>query len=157
MHMSQGVAEQIANLLSSQNQLTVPYTAARVLEHQDRYIARLGENSKVLGATEVKKVQWYQCEIDHLSVDPEAKRQGIGTWLLQEAEARARQLGARVAQCTIRVDNEASERLARKRGYSPTVTFVNQQNGNQVTVYQKVLVPTTESNTSLQATSERGT
>ena len=140
MTMSQAVAEQIANLLNSQNCLTMPYTATKVLEHQDRYIIRLDEKSKVLGAVEVKKVQWNQCEIDHLSVHPEAKRQGIGTLLLLEAEAKAKQLGARVTQCTIKIGNEASEGLFRKQEYSPTVTFLNEQSGNRVTVYQKVLI-----------------
>ena len=87
----------------------------------------------------MKKVQWYQCEIDHLSVDPKSKRQGIGSWLLQEAEARASDLGARIAQCTIRVGNEASEGLFKKHGYTAAVTFLNRENGNRVTVYQMVL------------------
>jgi ribosomal protein S18 acetylase RimI-like enzyme len=105
----------------------------------DRYIVRLSNDGRVLGAVEVKKVQWYQCEIDHLSVDPSAKRAGIGTLLVEEAEARGRQLGARVAQCTIRVGNIGSEGLFKKCGYTATVTFANVSNGNQVTVYQKLL------------------
>src|SRR2546426_2878779 len=76
--MSREVAEQIAHLLNTQNQLTVPYTAARVLEH-DRYITRHDESGKVIGAVEVKKVQWYQCEIDHVSVDPGFQRKGVGS------------------------------------------------------------------------------
>jgi ribosomal protein S18 acetylase RimI-like enzyme len=139
--MTPAVAEQIAHLLNTQNQLTVPYTAAKVLKHHDRYLIRLDAAGRVLGAVEVKKVQWYQCEIDHLSVHPEARGQGIGKSLLQEAEAAARRLGARIAQCTIRVGNVQSEGLFKKHGYSATVTFFNQQNDNRVTVYQKVLVP----------------
>jgi ribosomal protein S18 acetylase RimI-like enzyme len=136
--LTKGVAEQIAGLLNSQNQLTVPYTASKIIARQDGYIVRY-DNSEVLGAVELKKVQWYQCEIDHLSVDPKSKRQGIGSWLLQKAEARATDLGARIAQCTIRVGNTASEGLFRKHGYSSTVTFLNRENGNLVAVYQKVL------------------
>jgi ribosomal protein S18 acetylase RimI-like enzyme len=139
MPLSKTAAQQIADLLNSQNQLTVPYTAGKIMDAQTRYVVRYDEDSKVLGAVEVKKVQWYQCEIDHLSVDPQSKRRGIGSWLLQEAEARASDLGARVTQCTIRVGNVASESLFCKYGYTATVTFVNRENGNQVTVYQKVL------------------
>lgn len=139
MPLPKVVAEQIADLLNSQNQLTVPYTASKIIDHQDHYIVRYDDNGKVLGAVEVKKVQWYQCEIDHLSVDPKSKRQGIGSRLLQDAEARARDMGARIAQCTIRVGNDASEGLFKKHGYTPTVTFLNRANGNQVAVYQKVL------------------
>ena len=138
MAVTEAVAQQIADLINSQNQLTVQYTAARILKHDD-YIVRLNDSGQLLAVVEVKKVQWYQCEIDHLSVDPSAKRAGLGTALVQEAEARARELGARVAQCTIRVGNTGSERLFRKGGYTPTITFVNETNGNQVKVYQKLL------------------
>ncbi len=140
MAISPTVAEQIAKLLNSQNQLTVEYTATRIINNQDRYIVRLSDDgTAVRGVVEVKRVQWYQCEIDHLSVDPGAQRQGIGGWLVQKAEERARQLGARVAQCTIRVGNVASEQLFSKLGYTASVTFVNQETGNQATVYQKSL------------------
>jgi N-acetylglutamate synthase-like GNAT family acetyltransferase len=145
MPMTQAVAQQIAHLLNTQNQLMVPYTAAKVPEYQDQYLISLGPNSKVLGAVEVKKVQWYQCEIDHLSVHPDARGQGIGTGLVQKAKEKASQIGARIAQCTIRVGNKESGGLFTKNGYVATVTFLNKRNGNQVTVYQKVLVPVPES------------
>ena len=139
MAMLPRVAEQIATLLNAQNQLTVPYTKARVLDHEDRYITKLDDSGVVVGVVEVKKLQWYQCEIDHISVDPGFKRKGFGSALLEAAEARARQLGARVAQCTIRVGNVESEGLFRKRGYVGTVTFRNEDSGHDVTVYQRVL------------------
>jgi ribosomal protein S18 acetylase RimI-like enzyme len=125
---------QIANLLNSQNQLAVPYTGAAILQAQDRYIVRFDDNAAVLGAVEVKPVQWYQCEIDHLSVDPGSRRRGIGRWLLEQAEEKGRELNARIAQCTIRVGNAESEGLFKKHGYMPTVTFSNRQTGNCVTV-----------------------
>lgn len=139
MAMSREVAEQIAHLLNTQNKLTVPYTAPRILEHEDRYLTSCDESAKVIGAVEVKKVQWYQCEIDHVSVDPGHKRHGVGSALLEAAEERARQLGARVAQCTIRVGNVESDGLFKKKGYTGTVTFRNADSGNDVTVYQRVL------------------
>ena len=139
MKMSKTIANQIAHLLNTQNQLTVHYTAEKVLANQDQYIVRFGENDTVLGTVEVKKVQWYQCEIDHLSVHPDAQRKGVGTWLLQKAEAKAKELNARIVQCTIRVGNEASENLFKKYGFNETATFLNEQNGNKVTAYQKVI------------------
>lgn len=63
---SEIVAGQIANLLNSQNQLTVPYKASKILEDEERYIVRTNDKDRVIGAVEVKLVQWYQCEIDHL-------------------------------------------------------------------------------------------
>ena len=135
MNMSNTIAVQVANLLNTQNQLTIPYSEEMVLENQENYILRLGENETVIGVVEVKKVQWYQCEISHLSVHPDARRQQIGTSLLQEAESRVKELGGRIAQCTIRVGNEASEALFKKHGFIATVTFLNIQNGNKVTVF----------------------
>jgi len=138
--MNEDIAAQVADLLNAQNQLTIIYDPAKVLKHADHYIVRLADNAKVLGCVEVKKLQWYQCEIDHLSVQPDAKRKGLGRALLAEAEAKAKQLGAQVAQCTIRVGNIESEGLFKKNGYMGSVTFTNKENGNRVTVYQKVLL-----------------
>jgi len=36
--MTNTIAEQIAHLLNTQNQLSVQYTAAKVLEHENRYL-----------------------------------------------------------------------------------------------------------------------
>jgi GNAT superfamily N-acetyltransferase len=138
--LTTAIAEQIATLINTQNELTVTYTAAKVLRHEDRYIVRADESGNVVGVVEVKNVQWYQCEVDHLSVSPKHTRQGIGSWLLEQAETRAKELGARVAQCTIRVGNVESEGLFKKYHYAPAVTFRNERSGNDVTVYQKVLV-----------------
>jgi ribosomal protein S18 acetylase RimI-like enzyme len=93
----------------------------------------------VIATVEVKKVQWYQCEVSHLSVDPTFRGAGIGRSLVQEAEERARRLGARIAQCSIRVGNTPSEAVFTKCGFIATVTFHNARTGNNVTVYQKVL------------------
>jgi N-acetylglutamate synthase-like GNAT family acetyltransferase len=138
--MTESIAEQIAQLLNAQNELTRRYTAGKVREHPDRYLFLLGDDSRVRGVVELKDVQWYQCEVRHLSVHPDAQRQGLASKLLQNAEARALQLGARIAQCTIRDGNAASEGLFKKTGYVATVTFLNRRSGNRVTVYQKALV-----------------
>ena len=137
--MNQNIAAQVARLLNTQNQLTRQYDATHILNHAERYIIRVNDKEELQGCIEVKKVQWYQCEIDHLSVHPDALRKGLGTDLLLEAESKAKKLGACVAQCTIRVGNIKSEGLFKKNGYVATVTFINERNKNQVTVYQKVL------------------
>jgi ribosomal protein S18 acetylase RimI-like enzyme len=142
--MTPRAARQIADLLNQQNVLTRQYTARMILDAQDNYIVSFDgkEAEKVLGAVELKRVQWYQCEIDHLTVDPELQRGGIGSELLREAESRAIALGARVVQCTIRVGNVKSEAFFKKHGYVPTVTFFNRRGhkGNRVTVYQRALI-----------------
>ena len=54
--MNHDIAQQIATLLNTQNKLTVFYDADKVLQAADRYIYRLGVDSRVVGAIEVKKV-----------------------------------------------------------------------------------------------------
>lgn len=46
MPLPKVVAEQIADLLNSQNQLTVPYTASKIIDRQDGYIVRYDQNGK---------------------------------------------------------------------------------------------------------------
>jgi len=113
--MKTETAQQVANLLNARNRLAVEYTAAKVLEHAERYIVHQDEHSGVIGVVEVKKVQWYQCEIDHLSAMIDGR--GIGTLLLAQALKRGKDLGARIAQCTIRTDNAGSEALLFFNGF----------------------------------------
>ncbi len=138
--MQTETARAIAELINDRNKLTKKYTAQKVLEAADNYICRFAGDGRLVGVVEAKRVQWYQGEIDHLSVRPDAEGTGIGSWLLKSAETRAVELRTRIAQCTIRVGNERSEGLFRKFGYLPTVSFFNIRSGNDVTVYQKVLV-----------------
>src|ERR1700722_14573548 len=135
--MNRDIAKQIATLLNTQNKLVVPYNDNKVLKHANNYIFLLEDGTKVVGAVEVNWVQWYQCEICHLSVVH--KRRGIGSSLLKKAIAKAQNLGGRVLQCTIRVGNKKSEGFFKHHGFKPTVTFKNHNSGNRVTVYQKVL------------------
>jgi N-acetylglutamate synthase-like GNAT family acetyltransferase len=139
--MNEATAAQIAKLLNEQNQLAEEYDAVRVLREAAKmsYTWRLTDDQQLAGVVCVKPVQWYQCEIRHLSV--KVKRQGIGTWLLAQAYARAKNHGASVVQCTIRVGNEESEGFFKAHGFVATVTFVNPESGNRVAVFQKVLNP----------------
>ncbi len=68
-------AEQIATLLNAQNQLTVQYTASRVLEHQDDYLVRLDDAGQVVACAELKQVQWYQFELLHVTVAQQSQKQ----------------------------------------------------------------------------------
>jgi GNAT superfamily N-acetyltransferase len=141
--MNHAIAEQIAQLLNEQNQLTEPYDAERVLEEAAGavYIWRLDGAGKLLGVVCVKRVQWYQCEIKHLSV--RVKRQGTGRWLLERALAEAEARGAALVQCTIRVGNSDSEAFFTANGFKATTSFQNPESGNRVTVFQRLVQPAT--------------
>ena len=132
-------ADAIAALLNGWNQLTVQYTRARVHNEAGNYIYRLAEAGDLIACVEVKKVQWYQAKVLHLAVAAAHERKGHARALLCEAERAARANGARVLQCTIRTDNQASRNLVEGFGFSHLSTFLNQGSGNNVGVFQKVL------------------
>ena len=132
-------AGQIASLLNERNELTVQYTRNRVLQHADNYLCRCSESGEVVACVEVKKVQWYQTEICHLTVAKSQERKGHAKALLCEAERRARSDGVRLLQCTIRVGNMASLHLFKGFGFLLVSTFFNQDSGNNVGVFQKIL------------------
>lgn len=95
--------------------------------------------NEVVGCVRVRKVQWYQTEILHLSVAPHYRGRGVAWDLMVEAEWRARAIGARLLQCTIRIDNLASCAFFTDCNFSCVSTFCNAQ-GNKVAVYQKILI-----------------
>lgn len=132
-------ADAIATLLNARNQLTVQYTRERVQKEAENYIYRLSEAGELIACVEVKKVQWYQAEVLHLTVAEAHERKGHAKALLCEAERVARANGARVLQCTIRTDNTTSRALFEGFGFSHVSTFLNQGSGNNVGVFQKVL------------------
>jgi N-acetylglutamate synthase-like GNAT family acetyltransferase len=139
--MDRSQAEQIAVLLNTQNQLTVQYTADRVLEHRDNYLVRLDDAGHVVACAELKKVQWYQFELLHVTVAQKNHRQGHARALVAEAEKQAIQLGARILQSTIRAGNTASEELFKSSGFESVSRFYNVHSKNIIGVWQRVLSP----------------
>lgn len=141
MPLSDINADQIANLLNARNQLIRTYGRDRVMSEADDYILRVSDANEVIAFVQLKRVQWYQCEVLHLTVAESHARVGHARSLLCEAERTARRVGARLLQCTIREDNTASSRLFGSFGFVRVSLFHNEHSGNNVGVYQKVLVP----------------
>lgn len=139
MALTEIQAKQIAELLNSRNELTVNYTQERVLGQATNYLCRHSGEGDVIACVEVKKVQWYQTEILHLTVAAAHERKGHAKALLCEAERLARTNGARILQCTIRIGNLGSQGLFEGFGFIHIGTFSNQRSGNNVGIYQKVL------------------
>jgi len=132
-------ADQIAALLNERNELTIEYTRQRVLKHADNYLCRYSAAGEVIACVEVKKVQWYQTEILHLTVAASYERQGHAKALLCEAERVARANNARLLQCTIRADNSKSRKLFEGFWFSYISTFLNQTSESNIGVFQKIL------------------
>jgi ribosomal protein S18 acetylase RimI-like enzyme len=133
--MNKDIAIQIAALINFQNQLAVQYTPQTILDHANDYLWEM-KAERVIGVIRLKKVQWYQAEISHLSVHETAKRSGIGTKLLKDAEVRAMHLGACIVQCTIRESNKPSIQLFTKHGFASITSFYYPPTGNTVKIFQ---------------------
>jgi GNAT superfamily N-acetyltransferase len=137
--MTKDVAARIAALINERNQLDRPYDGARVLEQAENYEYEL-DGVDLLACVEIKRVQWYQWEICHLSVNASYARKGHGTRMIQRAEQKAKDGAARLIQCTIRAGNVESEGAFRKEGFTQVSCFYNSRTNNYVGVWQKVLV-----------------
>lgn len=134
--MQTSIANEIAQLLNRRNQLTRQYSANMILDHAQNFLFEVVD-AKVIACVEVKRVQWYQAEICHLTVAEAHEGKGYGRSLIRRAiEAGARQ-GARLVQCTIRQGNVDSQRAFEAAGFAKTSTFFNAQSGNNVCVYQR--------------------
>ena len=132
-------AAQISDLINKRNQLPVKYDANKVLKSENDYKYHLDKNDNVIAAVEIKKVQWYQWELCHLTVCERHEGKGYGKKLIKHAEQKAKKRGSRLIQCTIREDNDRSKSLFLKNGYKHVSTFFNAETGNDVGVWQKVM------------------
>lgn len=134
--MTEEQAKQIATLLNERNKLVKKYSPDDVLAKEQNYVY-LDEKSIIIACAESKKVQWYQWEICHVSVDKTYEGRGLGSKILKLAEKKAIEGGAKILQCTIRSDNESSLRLFLAKGYTKTTSFFYPNSGNWVHVLQK--------------------
>ncbi len=134
--MTKEIANQIAILLNTRNQLVKVYTAQNVLDEKENYVYII-ESEKIIACAESKKVQWYHWEICHVSVALEVEGSGKGQKVLELAEEKAIKGGAKILQSTIRSGNEKSTRLFLRNGYRQVNTFYNNISGNWILVLQK--------------------
>jgi ribosomal protein S18 acetylase RimI-like enzyme len=130
------IFKQVVSLVNEQNKLA-SYVTLETLLNKGHCIVSLSDSGQLAGCVRVQRVQWYQWELFHLSVPPIYRRQGQATALLLKAEAHAKQEGASIVQCTVRMGNIESEVLFSKMGYAAGVVFANRETGRAVRVYQK--------------------
>ncbi len=139
--MNRDHASQIADLLNSHNELVVRYDADRVLKSADDYLFEQSGIGVAIACLELKRVQWYQFEINHLTVAPEFRGKCLAKKLLRQAEDMATNDGGCLLQCAILEDNKPSQGLFKKIGFSEVVRFHYPKSGNNVGVWQKVISP----------------
>lgn len=139
--MNEEIAGQVAQLLNERNELVKRYDAKTVLAAKENYLFELADDGSVSGCAELKRVQWYQCEISHLSVHKDSEGKGVAWILLKRAEEKAKSLGGRVLQCTIREGNGESLRFFERNGFLLVGKFNYSVSGNNVGIWQKILSP----------------
>lgn len=137
--MKPAIAKQIAELLNKENQLVIPYTEEKILSSSNNYLFEINNKNEVLCCIECKKVQWYQFEVCHLTVNPNHRNNGHGQKILDKALNHAKKNSGRVVQCTIREDNKASAGLFSKNGFNKVSIFYYPNSGNDVGIWQKVV------------------
>ncbi len=136
--MKREYAEQIAQLLNTRNELVRTYTDDTILEKADDFIYEV-KDEVIAACVEVKKVQWYQWEVCHLTVASHYEGQHLGSLMISNAEEKAKSNGARIIQCTIRQGNIKSERAFSRNDYKKVSEFYYSISGNVVGVWQKVV------------------
>lgn len=130
-------AQQIIELVNTHSPLVRKIGLAEVVKNLDNYHVVAGDGL-ILACVKLTKVSWYQVEISHLVAHPDYRRQGHGRLAVRKALDKALTDGARLAQCTIRCGNEASERLFRHVGFQPAAIFTG-PSGHRLQVWQRVL------------------
>lgn len=134
--MTEKQAIQIAQLLNERNQLVSKWTHQKVLSSKDDFVF-LTDEEIVIACAQLKKVQWYQWEICHVSVQADFEGKHLGSQILKMAEQRAINAEAKILQCTIRSNNMKSQYLFLSKGYIKTSSFFYPLSKNWVNVYQK--------------------
>ena len=146
--MTRAEADEIAQLLNDRNRLVRRYTGQQVLADADNYEYE-SRDGHVVACVELKRVQWYQWEIRHLSVREDSEGKGLAFTVYSRAEAAALQRGAGVLQCTIRQGNEDSEKFFRRQGFTRVGAFYYQTTNNPTLAETKALRGPTRDNRNL--------
>lgn len=113
------IAEQVAGLLNSYNQLSYSRTGYDVLSGRIDYLVE-SHGKDLIGICGIERLSYQFTEIKHLVTRPEWRRKGVASWLLQ----RTMNLGATpLLYATVRKDNGASLNLFKNSGFQETAAY----------------------------------
>lgn len=129
-------ANDIVALVNEHSAIANPVNAELVLQHE--YAMIMAPDGVVLACAKMLPVSWYQAEISHLVVRPDYRTKGLGIKALDMACQEAIAHSLKVAQCTIRCNNSASERLFTSAGFVKTLEFTG-ISGHRLGLWQRLL------------------
>lgn len=134
--MNEHQESQILSLINEINNLTEPVTIAYTRSRKRDYLFEMDSEGSVIGCICVKYVQWYQCEICHLSVSKSHRGLGLGAKLVARAITYATKKNFKISQITIREDNIISQRVFEKFGFKHMNSFFNNKSAHRIKLYQ---------------------
>lgn len=138
--MNTMIAHQIMVLINKQNHLIKKYSIHDILDSADEYLTILDSDDVLIGVVKIKKLNWFMCELSHLSVSPFYIRQGFAQQLLDLAEKKAKKLKSTCICCSIRYDNISSINLFLKKKYLYVSEFIYKETRRVLYVLMKTIV-----------------
>jgi len=136
--MDENIANQICELLNRRNNLSCNVTFDRVYYSKGTYLY-ITDKSRLVGCACVKKVQWYQNELLHLSVHEDYENMGYGSRLIASAKELAKQNRGRILQATADSKNLNSIKVLKNNGFNTVGEFINQKTENKIIILQDIL------------------
>lgn len=125
------IAEQLAKLLNSHNQLRNRKTAQELELGRVNYIVEL-HGSLLIGACGLEKQSYSLTEIKHLVVKPQWRGKGLGKFLVRRAISISK---TPLLYATVRGDNMASRKLFESLGFTVAGSY---KGNHEVTLLVKV-------------------
>jgi len=135
------IALQIARFLNTYNKLDNYITTDDILKESENYIYISTDDNILISAVKLIKFDWYLGGIKHLTVNKSYRGMGYCIRTLKMAEKEAINKNIRVLQATIRINEKISIKCFKKCGFEQINCFYNKRTGNNILIFQKVLVP----------------
>ena len=144
IRMTRVIADQIADLLNTQNHLDQNVSGDFVLESAQDFLFECDGDGVLMGVIAIRHIQWYQAELFFGSTNPKKQTFGYSFRVFKRALEMIKIRGIPIIQATTRTDNLVAQKFLSKVGFNKTQSFYNLKTGSNVLVYQLCMVPSLE-------------